>query len=81
MGYIQESDVAGLLQDGAFVKELTGAVAQDPAGLEDLAKEVADKLSDALEDDATVRQSILQAAVNNPEFKRKVIQKIIQEMG
>ena len=81
MGYIQDADVAGLLQDSEFVNELAAAVAQDPEGIDDLAEQVADKLSDALEDDASVRQQIVHAAVANPEFKRKVLRKIIDDMG
>jgi hypothetical protein len=80
VGYIQESDVTGLLTDGQFLKDLAAAVAVDPAGMDDLAKEVADKLSDALEDDPIVRRQILQAAVASPEFKRRVIQKVLEEM-
>ncbi len=57
---VNASDVRQLLQDPALVDEIAKGVMEDPEALSELAEDIADELSDVLEDD--------------PEFRAKIIQ-------
>ena len=81
MGFIKESDVQRLTQDQALMAEVAQAVVSDPESMEDLADEIADKLESELEDNVDLRRQIVDAAVASPEFKKKIVTKLAQELN
>ena len=81
MGFISESDVQRLMQDQELMGEVAKAIAQDPATMDGLSDDIADKLQDQLEDDADMRRQIVDAAVASPEFKRKIVAKLADDLS
>ena len=81
MGFIQEADVRKLLQDQQLMTEIAKAVVEDPTTMEDLAGDLADKLSDELEDDPELRRHIVEAAVASPDFKKRIVRKLVEDMS
>ncbi|MCH8281603.1 MAG: hypothetical protein J4O03_07525 [Chloroflexi bacterium] len=80
MGLIQESDVSRLMQDQGLMDSLITGLVEDSATMDSLADDIADKVQDALEDDSDMRQRLVSAAVANEAFKRKLINKLIEEL-
>ena len=81
MGLIQDSDVARLLQDPALMEDVAKALVEDPDARCSLADDIADKLEDVLEDDSEMRKRIVDAAVSNAEFKKKIVHKLVDELS
>lgn len=81
MGLVKEADVRKLLQDQGLVAEIAKAVLEDPEALDDLAEDIADDLEDELEDDSGLRQAIVDAAIASPEFKKRIIRKLVAELS
>ena len=48
--------------------------------MDSLAGDIADKLSDELEDDPEIRQKIIQYAIASPEFKKRVVRKLVEDL-
>ena len=80
MGLIQESDVSRLMQDQGLMDSLITGLVEDSSTMDSLADDIADKVQDALEDDSDMRQRLVTAAVSNEAFKRKLINKLIEEL-
>ncbi len=80
MGLIQESDVSRLMQDQGLMDSLITGLVEDSSTMDSLADDIADKVQDALEDDSDMRQRLVSAAVSNEAFKRKLINKLIEEL-
>ena len=80
MGLIQESDVGRLLADDGLMEQLVAGLVEDSATMDSLAEDIADKVQDALEGDADVRQRLVAAAISNETFKRKLISKLIDDL-
>jgi hypothetical protein len=78
---ISEHEVRKLLQDEKLVNEVIAKVVEDPDVLDDLAEDVADELSDLLEDDPAFQQKIINVALANPEFKKRIVKELIDELG
>ena len=81
MGLIQDGDVGRLLQNPELMEEVAKGLLEAPETMDSLADDIADKLQDALEDDPDMRKRIVDAALNNTEFKRKIINKLVDEMS
>lgn len=80
MGLAEKADVRKLMQDSRLMTEIAKAMTDDPETLDSLADDIADKLSDELEDDPELRQKIVEGALASPEFKKKVIRKLVEEL-
>ena len=80
MGLIQESDVSRLMQDQGLMDSLITGLVEDSTTMDSLADDIADKVQDALEDDSDMRHRLVSAAVSNEAFKRKLINKLIEEL-
>jgi len=80
MGLIQESDVSRLMQDQGLMDSLISGLVEDSSTMDSLADDIADKVQDALEDDADMRQRLVSAAMANETFKRKLINKLVDEL-
>jgi hypothetical protein len=78
---VNESDVRQLLQDPALVEEIARGVMEDPDALGELAEDIADELSDVLEDDPAFRAKIIQSAMGNKTFKDRLVKKLVEEMS
>ena len=81
MGLIEENDVKKLLDDKQLVTEIANAVVEDPGGNESLADDIAEALSDELEDAPTLRAAIIDAAMSNEEFKKKIVVKLVADLN
>ena len=80
MGLITTSDVKSLLQDEEFKADIAKAIAEDPQALDDLAEAVADELGDELENDSALKAQIIEAAMANPNFKKKLVKELIDDL-
>ena len=80
MSLIQESDVGRLMNDPQLMDQVVAGLVEDSATMDTLADDIADKVQDALGDDADLRQRLIAAAVSNDVFKRKLIAKIIDDL-
>ena len=81
MGLIQDTDVRGLMDDKELMAEVAKAIVEDPKAMDDLADDIADKLEDELEDNPELRRQIVDAAVVNPEFKKRIVKKLADELS
>ena len=59
VGFTEKSDVRKLLRDSKMREAIVKAAAEDPKTVDSLAGDIADKLSDELEDDPDIRQQIV----------------------
>ena len=80
MGLIQEGDVGKLMQDEKLMDAVVAGLVEDSQTMDTLADDIADKVQDALSDDAALRQKLISAAITNDDFKRKLISKLISDI-
>lgn len=82
MGFdLSSRDIQKILKDGTLVDEVVKKVVDDPEVLADLAEDIAEEIADYLEDDPTVRQKLIDAAIKSPDFKKRVIKELADELG
>ena len=81
MGLIGEADVRKLLQDLELMGDIAKAVVEVPEAMDDLAEDIADELSDLMEDDPELRRKIVEAAIASPDFKKKIVSKLVEEIS
>ena len=81
MGLIQESDVGRLLQDEALMDQVVTGLVEDTQTMDTLADDIADKVQDAFEEDPDLRQRLITAVIANEAFKRKLVKKLVDDLG
>ena len=82
MGFISDSDIKKLMEDDKeLIAEVAKAIVEDPEAMDDLTDDIADKLEDELEDSPELRRQIVNAAVANPEFKKRIVKKLADELS
>lgn len=81
MGIIQDSDVSKVLANQEFMDQVVSGLVEDSTTMDSLADEIADKVQDALEGDSDLRQRLVGAAMTNDAFRRKLVDKLIEELG
>lgn len=82
MGFdISRADIMKVLDDESLVDEVVKKVVDDPDVLADLAEDMADEIADYLEDDPVIRQKLMDAAIKSPDFKKRVIKELVDELG
>jgi len=81
MGFIEKGDVRKLVHDWKLRGAIAKAVVEDPETMDSLAGDIADKLSDELENDQEMRQKIVEAAIASPEFKKRVVRKLVDDLS
>ena len=81
MGFITDSDVKQLAENKELMAEVAKMLVEDPEAMDDLADDIADKLEDELEDSPELRRQIVDAAVANPEFKKRIVKKLAEELS
>jgi hypothetical protein len=79
MGFVQASDIKGLLQDPELTLEIAKAVVEDQDVLDSLADEIAEEISDEMENAPELRKQIIAAAMASPDFKRKLVKAIVDD--
>ncbi len=80
MGFLDKADVRELLKDQGLMADVAKAVVEDPEAMDDLAEDIADKLSDELEDDPELKKKIVEAAVASPDFRKRIIRKLVEDL-
>ena len=80
MGLISESDVEKLFEDTSLMDQVVTGLVEDPSTMDTLADDIADKVQDALEDNSELRRRLVNAAMANESFKRKLIDKLINDL-
>ena len=80
MGFIKEGDVQRLMQNEELMAEVAKAIVEDPETMDDLAGDIAGKLEDELDDNPELRKQIVDAAVANPEFKKRLATKLTEDL-
>ncbi len=81
MGFTEKSDVRKLWHDSKLREAIVKAAVEDPKTMDSLADDIADKLSDELEDDPEMRQKIVSFAIASPEFKKRVVRKLVEDLS
>ena len=81
MGLITEADVGRLLQDEKLMDQVVHGLVEDAQTMDNLADEIADKVQDAMEDDPELKQRLITAAISNDAFKRKLVNRLIDELS
>ena len=81
MGFITQADVQRLAQDQGLMQDVVKAIVEDPETMDDLADDIADKLDDELEDNPEMRKQIVDAAIANPDFKKRILMKLADDLG
>ena len=78
---INKADITELLQDKKLVDEVVKKLVDDPEVLDELAEDIAEEIAEYLEDDPTVRAKIINAAMESPDFKKRIIKELVNEIG
>ncbi len=81
MGFIQEADVQRLMQNQEIMAEIATALVEDPTTMDQLADDIADKLEDELEDNPDMRALIVDAAIAGPEFRKRIVTKLAEQLS
>ncbi len=81
MGFTEKGDVRKLLRDSTLREAIVEAVVEDPKAMDSLAGDIADKLSDELEDDSEIRQKIVDGVIASPTFRKRVVRKIVEDLS
>ncbi len=81
MGFIQDTDVRGLMEDKELMADVAKMLVEDPETMDNLADDIADKLGDELGDRPELRKQIVDAAVASPEFKQRIVKKLAEELS
>ena len=81
MGIIQESDVGSVLADQAFMEQVVAGLVENSSTMDSLAEDIADKLEEAFENNADLRQRLVSAAIANEAFKQKLVNKLVEELS
>lgn len=86
MGIVEDGDIVKLLQNKEFVNQIIESALKEPKIVEDISSDVADKLSDVLEDDPEFRKNLISAVMKKgitekSEFREKVIKQLVDDLS
>ena len=79
MGLIDAKDIGRLLNDPEMASEMAKAVLETPGVMETLADDIAEDLGDELENATEFKKQIVDAAMANPEFRKHLASKLIED--
>jgi len=77
---IEKALTLALLKNEELVDQAVETMVEDPDAMDDLAGDIADKLSDLIEDDQGMRRRILDAAVASEDFRKRVVKELIEKI-
>lgn len=78
---INTADVASLLQNKKLMDAVVEKALDDPEAMDNLADSIADKLSDSIEDNPQLTSRLLEAAMEDPSMKKRIIKKLVDDLG
>ena len=78
---IEKAELRKLIDYSSLMSEVAKKSLDDPDTIKDIAGEVADKISDELEDDPEFKRKILLAAMKREVFRKKVIQLLAEKIS
>ena len=81
MSLLDKADVRRLLENPELRQEIANAVVEDPEVMVALADDIAEDLSDELEGDHAMVQQIVDTAIANPQFKERIVRKLVEELS
>ena len=81
MGFIKDSDIERLMQNEDLITDVAKGLVEDPDTMDSLVSDIADKLEDELDNNTALRQKIVDAAVANEQFRKKVVAKLAGELS
>ena len=81
MSNLTAHEITTLLQDEKFSNDVIAQALTRPEVTEALAEEIADELSDLIEDDPHIQRRLLTEALKGDGFKQQVVQKLIEEIS
>ena len=81
MGFIKESDIERLMENEELISDVAKGLVEDPDTMDALVTDIADKLEDEMDNSPALRQKIVDAAVANEQFRKKVVAKLAAELS
>ena len=81
MGFIKDADIEKLMQNDELINDVAKGLVEDPDTMDSLVSDIADKLEDEMDNNPALRQKIIDAAVANDEFRKKVVAKLADELS
>lgn len=78
---LNKADVMKLLQDEKLVDDVVKKIVEDPEVLDDLAEDIGEEIAEYLEHDPKIRQKIINAALASPDFKKRIVKEVVDEIG
>jgi len=78
---INKADIRKLLDDNSLMSDVAKKSLDDASTIKDIASDVADMISDELDDDPEFKRKILLAAMKRDIFRKKVIEELIKKLG
>ncbi|HIM89176.1 MAG TPA: hypothetical protein EYM52_00410 [Dehalococcoidia bacterium] len=76
MGFIKDADIEKLMQNDELINEVAKGLVENPDTLDSLVDDIAEKLEDELDTNSVLRQKVVDAAVSNEQFRKKVVAKL-----
>ena len=80
MGFIKDADIEKLMQNDELINEVAKGLVENPDTLDSLVDDIAEKLEDELDTNSVLRQKVVDAAVSNEQFRKKVVAKLADEL-
>lgn len=80
MGFIKDADIEKLMQNDELINEVAKGLVENPDTLDSLVGDIAEKLEDELDTNSVLRQKVVDAAVSNEQFRKKVVAKLADEL-
>ncbi len=81
MSNLTAHEMSTLLQDEEFTNKVIDQALVSPDVMEELADDIADALSDLLEDDPQMQREFVGQALAGDGFKQQVIDKLMEELN
>ena len=78
---IEKAELRKIVDYSSLMSEVAKKSLDDQDTIKDIAGEVADKISDELEDDPEFKKKILLAAMKREIFRKKVIQLLVEKLS
>ena len=80
MGFITSADIERLMQNDELINDVAKGLVEDPEAMDSLVSDIAEKLEDELDNNSVLRQKIVDAAIANEGFRKKVVAKLADEL-
>ena len=81
MGFIKDADIERLMENDELISDVAKGLVEDPDTMDALVSDIAEKLEDELDNSSVLRQKIIDAAVANEQFRKKVVAKLAAELN